>query len=78
MYCVKEESKEIKKIKRDNSKVIITMFTIPILIVLILIGSQSYLNTKEIEKLENKCEQSGGTSKLDASVLNIGYSFECE
>lgn len=75
---MKKHSKEIKKIKRGNSVIIITMFIIPVIIMLALVGSNSYFNTKEINNLKSKCEQSGGTSKLDAAVLNIAYSFECK
>lgn len=75
---MKENTKEIKKIKKGNSVIILTMFFIPFMIIVAIIGSLSYFNTKEVNLLETKCEQSDGESVIDKSFLTIEYSFECK
>ena len=46
--------------------------------VVILLGVQSYLNSKEVESVSSQCEEKGGQPVVEQTFLTLNYSFFCE
>ncbi|WP_216827512.1 hypothetical protein [Alkalihalobacterium elongatum] len=49
-----------------------------VVVIVFLIGSQSYFHTKEISQLTTRCLEIDGGATIETSFLNLSYSFSCE
>jgi hypothetical protein len=64
-----------------NSKtkwVIAALGTLTVVMVIFLIGTQSYFNKKVIKNASDQCFEIGGTPAVESDFLAVNYSFKCE
>lgn len=57
--------------------VVATLCAFTVVMVMFLVGTQSYFNNKEIENASEQCYEIGGTPEVESDFLAMNYSFEC-
>lgn len=72
------KDQDVAKIQKSNKITIMVMFFLPILIVLGIVGSQSYTNTNELQEKKDECIASGGTPEVQSMAFNLHYDFSCK
>ena len=57
---------------------ILSIAAVSVLAAVILIGSLSYFNYREINLASDLCYEVGGSPKVESTFLAFHYSFSCQ
>ena len=63
---------------KTNTKWLLIVGGLTILMVTFLIGTKSYFNNKEINLASEKCFERDGNPVVDMDSLALNYSFSCD
>ncbi|WEG17845.1 hypothetical protein PQ478_04955 [Alkalihalophilus pseudofirmus] len=61
-----------------NIKIGLLLITFTFFVGILLAGSLSYFNSKEIQAATEQCFTHGGTPLVEIDTFVLGYSFSCE
>ncbi|WP_368504964.1 hypothetical protein AB3N04_04765 [Alkalihalophilus sp. As8PL] len=63
---------------KKNLFILIMVLNVAVLVSVVLVGTQSYFHSKEVQSLTEGCREVGGTPLLEIDTFVLAYSFSCE